>query len=276
MAIYLVILSGFFHALWNVIAKHSHTKIAFLLSIQYISFIVFAPIALPGFLAIQWDVKVLFILVCSMISHGLYFIWLARAYTSWDLSQIYPIIRGSSSLMIPFMAVFFLNESLTLMGWLGVISIVVGIIFLGDLHVKQSDYSPLILSVGIGACVASYVLIDKLSLAYASPITVNWIGTFGNLFALSFVAPGKSLLRFEWQKNKVWIGLGSILAPLSYLVFLYASNLSQLAQLAPIREIGTVFGVAFGVLFLKEKKGTQRIIASIIVTIGILLLGLNR
>ena len=241
MAIYLVILSGFFHALWNVIAKRSHTKIAFLLSIQYISFIVFTPIALPGFLAIQWDIKAMIILFFSMLFHGVYFIWLARAYTHWDLSQIYPIIRGSSSLIIPLIAVFFLGESLTPMGWVGVGSIVVGIVFLGDLHIKQTDYSPLILSVGIGACVASYVVIDKLSLAYASPITVNWIGTFGNLFALSFVAPGKVLIKLEWKKNLIWICLGSILAPLSYLVFLYASQLAQLAQLAPIREIGTWF-----------------------------------
>jgi drug/metabolite transporter (DMT)-like permease len=45
--------------------------------------------------------------------------------------------------------------------------------------------------------------------------------------------------------------------------------------LAPIREFGTVFGSIIGVLFLKEKNGKNRIISSIIIFGGVLLLALS-
>jgi uncharacterized membrane protein len=46
----------------------------------------------------------------------------------------------------------------------------------------------------------------------------------------------------------------------------------QVSQLAPMREIGTVFGTLLGIFLLKEKQGTSRVIASVLITIGIILL----
>lgn len=44
------------------------------------------------------------------------------------------------------------------------------------------------------------------------------------------------------------------------------------SQLAPMREIGTVFGTLMGIFILQEPQGRNRIIASILITIGIIML----
>lgn len=276
MPIALVILSGFLHAIWNVIAKHSRNKVAFLISIQAISLTVFLGTAYRGFLHTVWTTQTIVLFMLSMLFHGVYFVLLSKAYSRWDISQVYPIIRGTSSLIVPLTAIFFLQERLAPMGWMGVVSIVGGIFLLSELKFNQSALEgPLWIALGIGACVSGYIVIDKLAIQYSDPLTVNWVSTLGNILALSLFIEKKAL-KIEWQANKRWMLAGSILAPLSYIIFLFACQQGQIAQLSPIREIGTVFGTAFGIFILKEKKGKRRIFASILITTGILLLGLNR
>jgi drug/metabolite transporter (DMT)-like permease len=65
---------------------------------------------------------------------------------------------------------------------------------------------------------------------------------------------------------------GGVLAPGGYILFLKALQLMPVSQLAPMREIGTVFGTFFGVFLLNEPQGRNRIIASVVITAGIFLL----
>jgi uncharacterized membrane protein len=46
-----------------------------------------------------------------------------------------------------------------------------------------------------------------------------------------------------------------------------------MAQLAPMKEIGTVFGTVLGVFVLGEPQGIRRIISSILITCGVIMLG---
>jgi uncharacterized membrane protein len=61
--------------------------------------------------------------------------------------------------------------------------------------------------------------------------------------------------------------------PSGYLLFLFALSLAPVAVLAPMREIGTVFGAALGIAVLKEKGGARRLIASGLITAGVIALG---
>ena len=67
-AIIIVLFSGFFHALWNVCTKKSYNKIAFLFSVQVLSFIVFAPIFLPKLFQINFISKAGLLFVLSMMA----------------------------------------------------------------------------------------------------------------------------------------------------------------------------------------------------------------
>ena len=280
MEIFVVVLSGFFHALWNVIAKKSRSKMAFLLNVQCLSALAFFPYVATHLSLIQWSWPSTCLIGISMLLHGIYFVLLSRAYSVGDLSRVYPIIRGSASLLVPLVAVTVLHEHLTLMGWCGVGGIVVGISLINESSWSTKGWKKILhphtfaaLLVGISS--ATCILIDKQAIRYCPIMTLNWIGTMGNIGMLLFFIRRSATIRREWKKNSKWIFLGAILAPLSYLMFLWAIQTHQVAQLAPIREIGTVFGIALGIFLLKERKGKQRLLASICITTGIVLLSLN-
>ncbi len=279
MGVLIVVISGFFHALWNILTKKSRNKSAFLLNVQTLSIIVFFPYVVTHTHLIHWSWISVIALLGTMSIHGIYFVLLARAYSVAEVSKVYPIIRGTSSLIVPLLGVALLNEHLTVMGWCGVAGIICGILLLDDTLWTSRFKSWLgphtILGLLIGGCVASYILIDKWATQFFPIITLNWFGTLGNILILLLFIKRKSAIKREWKKNTGWIICGAFLAPVSYMMFLWAIQTYQVAQLAPIREIGTVFGVFLGVIFLKEKRGPHRLFASSLITAGILLLAWN-
>jgi multidrug transporter EmrE-like cation transporter len=64
--------------------------------------------------------------------HGLYVILLSRTYSVGDLSQVYPLMRGMSPLLVPIFGVSILGEKMPGAGWFGVVCVVVGIWVLGN------------------------------------------------------------------------------------------------------------------------------------------------
>ncbi|QGQ95469.1 LuxR family transcriptional regulator [Paenibacillus psychroresistens] len=206
-----------------------------------------------------------------MLLHGVYVLLLAKVYTLGDLSQAYPIMRGISPLLVPIFAVLILNEHLKFIGWVGIVSIVFGILLIGGLKRKALNQT-MVYAIAVGVMITGYTLVDKYALHYVSAITLNEFSNVGNLLVLSWVALRSGAIRKEWQVNWPTIILGGALAPAGYILFLKALELMPVSQLAPMREIGTVFGTIFGVFLLKEPQGKSRIIASIFITAGIIVL----
>lgn len=57
-------------------------------------------------------------------------------------------------------------------------------------------------------------------------------------------------------------------------VILLAKMMAPVSQLAPMREIGTVFGTILAIFLLQEEQGPKRIAASVLITAGVILLGI--
>lgn len=276
IAILLVVVSGLMHAVWNLFTKQSINKTVFLWSVHLVAFFIFLPFFLFSIQNVRIDSHVFFLLISSMIFHGIYFILLAKSYTTGDLSQVYPLMRGTGAMLIPVISVFFLNEHLTAVGWSALVMINIGIFFLGSW--KLSKNTPPIwtvfIALSIGLCITSYVLLDKLTLQYMSPLVLAEFHNVAYLTALLWLTIRSKQLKQEWEVNWKTILIGALLVPGGYLLFMFAMSLAQVAQLAPIREIGTVFGTLFGIFLLKEQQGLRRIVASVIMTAGVIILGL--
>lgn len=273
-AIGLVLLSGLVHSIWNLFAKNSINKIVFLWYCQIAAIIIFLPFVLVELDRLQnipmvgWG-----LIVISMILHGLYVLLLARTYSIGDLSQAYPIMRGTSPLLVPLIGVTFLHEQLTIMGWVGVVIIVLGIMIIGNLkRISFLDNKVVILAFSVGIMITSYTVVDKLSLRYFSPVMLNEATNIGNLMALTWLAVKSRELLNEWKVNWRTIILGGLLAPGGYILFLFSLQIMPLSQIAPMREIGTVFGTILGVFVLHEQQGKTRIFASVLITLGVILL----
>jgi uncharacterized membrane protein len=272
LALLLVLLSGLIHSIWNLFTKRSLNKAVFLWFCQITAVLIFLPPTLSEMSGVQLNFQDSWVyILLSMILHGSYMLLLAKTYSLGDLSQAYPIMRGISPLLVPLFAVLILNEHLVPLGWVGIALIVFGIVLIGGFKKKVLNKT-MLYAIAVGIMITGYTLVDKLALKYVSPFTLNEFTNIGNLLALTWIALHSGVIRKEWQINWRTIILGGILAPGGYILFLKALELMPVSQLAPIREIGTVFGTLFGIFLLKEPQGKSRIIASIIITVGILLL----
>lgn len=278
IAILLVLGSGFIHSIWNVYTKKSLNKSVFLWLCQLIAIFVFLPWTIIELDAVQLSAASLLLVLASMLLHGAYVVLLAATYSVGDLSQVYPIMRGTSPLLVPMAGVFVLGEELSAYGWLAVASIVFGIVLISGVRLKRTGRAETalkapLLALSVGVCIAGYIVVDKVALDYVPAVVLNEASNIGNFCALSWAAFRSSAIRHELTVNWKAIGLGGVLAPAGYLLFLFALAIAPVSQLAPMREIGTVFGTIMGIWILREKQGARRIAASLLITAGVIALG---
>ncbi|TMV49661.1 hypothetical protein FE783_14300 [Paenibacillus mesophilus] len=277
LAVLLVLGSGFIHAVWNLYTKRSMNKNVFLWCCQLIAIAVFLPWTIMELDSVEYTSASISLVAASMLLHGLYVVLLAAVYSVGDLSQVYPIMRGTSPLLVPLAGVLLLGEKLSQYGWAGVVLIVTGIVLSSGVNLQRGQGASLkapLLALSVGLCIAGYIVVDKLALQVVPAVVLNEASNIGNVLALSWAALRSGAIGKEIRLNWKIILLGGILAPGGYLLFLFALSLAPVAQLAPMREIGTVFGTILGIFILREAQGGRRLMASLIITAGIIVLGL--
>jgi len=75
----------------------------------------------------------LFWAVLSGVLHGVYILCLSRAYSTQDISYVYPIARSAPA-FVPFFAFFFLAETLSVSTFIAIVFILLAIYIL---HFKE-------------------------------------------------------------------------------------------------------------------------------------------
>ena len=278
LAIFLVIMSGLLHAVWNLLAKRSFTHVVFLWSFQWVAVVVYLPWALVAIGRHPITMRGWMLCALTAAVHGTYVLLLANAYSLGDLSQVYPLMRGVSPILVPVLGVALLGERLSAPGWLGVSAVIAGIGMLGEWRrpLASSNPKPMSqatwLALGVGLSIAAYTTLDKVTLHYVPAVALNDGSNLGNLITLSWWAIRSRVIKIEWAAHWKTIIIGGIISPGGYLLFLTALRMAPAARLAPIREIGTVFATVLGIVVLKEAQGRRRMAASGIIAIGVILL----
>jgi uncharacterized membrane protein len=277
VATLLVIASGLAHAVWSLFTKRSHNKSVFLWSILMVTTIVLLPYLIRELWLHPLSLTSYGLLLLSACLQAIYALLLARTYNMGDLSQIYPIMRGTSTLFIPIIGVLFLRESLSIYGWMGLLCMVIGFVSLSGLFTtarsraaSTPSVKPFLMALSVGLCTTCYVFVDKLNLEHISAISLLEVTNIGFVAGLTPTVIASKQLRMEWRLNSRIILLGAILNPGSYLLFLFAMKYAPVAHISPVREIGTVFATILGIVVLKEKQGALRILCSVLILIGIL------
>ncbi|OMF85241.1 EamA family transporter [Paenibacillus sp. FSL R7-0337] len=296
LPILLVLASGMCHAVWSMFTKRSLNKSIFLWSIMMVSTVLLLPVLLIELWTQPLAAGAYALLLLSVALQALYSWLLSITYEMGDLSQIYPVMRGTSTLLIPLIGVIFLKESLSAYGWIGICCMLGGFAVLSGIGSRRSHpassgsvsgtpsasgpgttlgyYTPVLMALCVGLCTTCYVFVDKLNLQHMSPLALLEVTNIGFVAGLTPAVLRSRKLLEEWRRNTFTILLGSVLNPGSYLLFLFALQQAPLAHISPLREIGTIFATLLGVLLLKERQGLRRMICSVVIFCGILLIGI--
>ncbi len=309
-AIFLVCLSAGIHATWNLLA-HSQQKLNgnLFFRCQIISgFAILVPELVAELQSDHFSVAIWSALLVAGVLNGIYYFGLTMGYRNGNFTVIYPVSRA---LPLLFLAGFdiFRGQEPSLLGWLGIILVVVGcaIAPLQSLQkIALSDYwnEATVWIFVIALATAGYSIVDKVAVEILPLGNVAELARFQLLQAL-FIAPCLWLiLRFidkkqEHEPNELQVfkptssevslkSLVSLLADWqpaiifsifvlgSYIFMLWAYQLSPyVSYLAGLRQISIVFGVVIGVFILREPSPKLRIGAALLITLGILCISLT-
>lgn len=285
IAISLIILSGFFHATYNLLIKRSLYKQIFLAVIFIMAAIILGiGIALLSSLELfMSNLRAIPYAFFASSMYALYQLFTSKAYEMGDISLVYPLTM-LSPLFIPIWAYVTLGEKISLIGFLGILFLSFGAyiiqlkslilkdvlhpIFsvLRDRAVQLALLAALFYSIG--------VTFDKAGLEGADVFIYVWfiISFMAAWFLLYSIISKRFQLLAELKKSWKWMVLGGVVVAASFLTFRFALKVSLVSYAVPIRQSSVLFGVFYGIILLKEEFGKIRFIASIIIISGIWLL----
>ncbi|KAB2849305.1 MAG: EamA family transporter [Hyphomicrobiaceae bacterium] len=270
-----VLLAAAFHAGWNALLK---IKLEPLIALSLVSaacglfggiLIFFAPPPAPA----SW-----IYIVASLVIHLGYYLALSESYRHGELSQIYPIARGTAPLLTAVAAFLWLGEELGFLGWLGVAVIGGGVLMLSlrrknDLarfHGRSVTFALL-----TAVTIMLYTLADGTGARLSdSPIAyIGWLFLLDGVMMLAFgmvYAKGKMIegMRSSWGL----VLAGGFLSTTAYGIAIWAMTKAPIALVATLRETSVLFAAMIGVVFLKEPLLPSRAIAAVLVVIGAVLL----
>ena len=282
----LLVLAAGLHALSNALIKLSRDKLAFTWWMLTASAILGFPLIF--FAGHPQPIGWLLILVSGLIE-AVYFVTLTRAYSLGDLSQVYPLARGSAPLFVLLWALIFLGERPTPLGVGGIFIVVTGL-YLVNLPALSDWKRPLLgfrspavrWALLTGLLISIYSSIDKVGMRYVDPLPYLYLFLVVTWLALSaqWLSPNRrSALRAEWRADRrklVWSAAAvALLGGGAYALVLAALRLSPVSYVSPVRELSVVVGAWLGVRFMNEPGGRLRIFAAALVALGISVIALG-
>ena len=287
-ALVLVIGSAFLHGIWNLLYKRAKDKPAFAWLFGLLASILYLPVflVLLGLEPVSWNAWP--IVLASGILHTLYFAFVGRGYSAGDLSLVYPLARGTGPLLVPIWAIPLLGERLSIQGFAGILLVVSGVYIL---HLKEVSWrglaAPLLsvktratrLALFSGLLISLFSVVDKVGVSYFPPIIFMYM--FMSIFALVYGpyvlrTRGLAVVRDEWRVNAWSIVAVAFLVVFTYGLVLFAMTMSNVSYVAAAREMSVVFVAALGAFLLKESYGRTKIVGSILIALGVALIGLAR
>lgn len=264
------------HAGWNVLVKLKLDRFLSLFLIQLLTGVM--GIAMLALFAWPSGASLPYALVSGLLHLG-YNLFLVRSYRTGDLSQVYPIARGTAPLLTLIVVWFVAREQIGLTGVLGIGVLVAGIwmvSFVGRRGVKL-DGLTLLFALGTSVFIAAYTVVDGLG-GRAS-------GSPSGYAALVFILDSLAMLAYAMATRGPRIfaavaphwrnGLaGALLSGVAYWIVIWAMSHASIAAVAALRETSILFVMLMSMRVLKEQVTAGRIAGALLIVAGAAMLRL--
>jgi drug/metabolite transporter (DMT)-like permease len=289
-SIALILLSAFCHALWNFYSKSSRDiRILFFwcgfytVAIAFIAFGIKHPVVpkpVWGYIA------------GSALVHLFYRLFLTHAYTVGEISFVYPITRAAPA-FLPLFAFLLLKERISAQGLIGILCVMISILLYQqrEKHIQFKTFfrylrkPDSVWAFATLGSVVGYSLIDKQGMSEFhrySADTPLWRAVTYYLMenSISQVFYGLSCLarfphqqviqigRTEWKRAFAIVGLSLV----SYSLILYVLMTEKVSYVTAVRQCSVIFVVLLGGYALKETYTKRRLIAAVVMILGIFLI----
>ena len=274
----LILFSAILHASWNAFVKNDGdrtTAMAWIMGLGGIASL----LALP-FTSFPKP-EVWPYLIATTILQNVYFAFVILSYRHGDLSQAYPIARGSAALMAAIAASVLGLDVLVPREWMGIALSSLGIASLafaasgsGTLLHRSLGY-PLL----SGAFTAAYSIVDGTGArAASSPIEyVLWMNTCAAPFLPAYVLATRraEIARAGFTAIGPKIA-AAVVAMASYGIAVWAFSQGSMGRIAVLRETSVLFAALLGSWLLKEAFTWRRALATLAIVAGVMALRMGR
>ena len=82
-------------------------------------------------------------------------------------------------------------------------------------------------------------------------------------------------VRLDWHEHRLEVCGVATLSFLAYFLVLTALVFTPVSYIAPVREIGVLFGAILGIRLLAEEEARRRLIAAGMIVVGIIVLAFS-
>lgn len=288
------------HAGWNALIKSSAGGDALLDTASVVVGSSICGLLVVGFVPFPERTAWPFIVASSVVHFG-YYVTLAQAYRSGDLSFAYPLMRGSAPLLVTILGSIVLRELPSMQMTVGIVLISLGIVSIAfvrsgagaravestlagdrrriDLPNRSRrpqrrghPASAMYWALANAMIIAAYTLIDGAG-ARASGNAASYVTWLIFLEGIPFVVwvvwrrghPAVAYFQASWRRGII----GGAFSLAAYGIVLWAMTRAPIAAVAALRETSVLFATLMGALWLKEGFGWRRLAGAASVVAGI-------
>ncbi len=273
----IVLFAALLHASWNIFIKSASDK-RLSMSLLCAGCVVICALCLPWLAqpaAASWPYLAASV-VCQLIYYGL----LIAAYRYADMSQAYPVMRGTAPLWVVVFGLLFFHQELSAARIAAIALLASGICLMANL--RQLKHSPQ-LRKGLGFAlinavfIASYTVIDGLGVRLAghSASYTMWVFLLSGAVFCCYTywqQPAEILVLYRQQwRDGLKAGAASVL---SYGLALWAMQTAPVAMVAALRESSIIFASLLAYFYLGELIDRRRLVAIVLALAGVMMLRL--
>lgn len=280
----LVLIAAVLHAVWNFLAKTIPGGPAFVWLLAAVISVWMLPLVVAYSILydFEWSLRNVGALGVTGVLHLVYFLVLQKGYAVADLSVVYPLARGSGPVLSAVGAVLFLHEQPGVLSVLGLCLVVAGVLLVSGIGKAGVDAGKrrdgLVYGIGTGFLIACYTVFDGFAVKQLA-LAPLMLEACSHPFRVVALAP---LARRRWPEiGAIWrthrwkVVVVALISPLGYLLVLYAIKTAPVHVVAPARELSIVIGVVLGARLLTEENFRPRLMGSLLILAGIVLLSVK-
>ena len=267
-----ILIAAILHASWNAFIKNKGNGFAKMTILATIIGVIVAPFT---FVVGVPPLETCMYLAVSIIAHTMYMHSLTRAYQNEDFSVAYPFARGLAPLLTVIILLFFFNRSISINELIGIGIIILGILILFNAQKFKFNFKILISLLYFPVSIVFYTLVDAMGVKTAESTQqfIVWLFILIPIPMLLYsLANQKELVVSTFIENKYSLIVASIGSLTSYSLVLWAYTQAPIYYVASIRESSIIFASLIGLIFFKEKGLLRRLLASMILFAGVVIL----